>query len=223
MLGKIFMALLQDRLSLRKAGTLGFLGQMLLRSQREVAFHKKIEQEAAKKLEAENMYNRVVDIPQAAPSRVYPGDIERKEKELARLKQQAAEEAAEDAAKKTAENVECGSSAPALPRGGVTATEKTAEAPKANSGAKGSAVGAPGNIGVARKKDAVALPIEQHVAERVVPARPPDLNHFFPRDPQMIAAGLQAPRNSAAPPGEDAEERRWREVSRRFAPSRRNH
>jgi hypothetical protein len=38
-LGKIFLALLEDRISLKKAGTLGFLGQMILRADREIAFH----------------------------------------------------------------------------------------------------------------------------------------------------------------------------------------
>jgi len=46
-LAKIFLALAEDRLSTRKAAVLGYLGQMLLRSHREIAFHKKLAEEEA--------------------------------------------------------------------------------------------------------------------------------------------------------------------------------
>jgi hypothetical protein len=52
----------------------------------------------------------------------------------------------------------------------------------------------------------------------VPPAPPTDLNHFYPFDP-TLKAGLQTSVNTIPPP--DAEELRWREVSRRFAPRRR--
>jgi hypothetical protein len=48
-LAKIFLALAADRLSTRKAAVLGYLGQMLLRSHREIAFHKKLADEVAKR------------------------------------------------------------------------------------------------------------------------------------------------------------------------------
>ncbi len=48
-LAKIFLALAEDRLSTRKAAVLGYLGQMLLRSHREIAFHKKLADEEAER------------------------------------------------------------------------------------------------------------------------------------------------------------------------------
>jgi hypothetical protein len=55
-LAKIFLALAEDRLSTRKAAVLGYLGQMLLRSHREIAFHKKLaDEEAARETEEENL------------------------------------------------------------------------------------------------------------------------------------------------------------------------
>jgi hypothetical protein len=45
-----------------------------------------------------------------------------------------------------------------------------------------------------------------------------DLNHFYPRDP-TLRPGLQQPRHTNPPP--DEEELRWRELSRRHAPSSR--
>jgi hypothetical protein len=44
-LGKIFLALCDDRISLKKAGTLSYIAQMLLRSHREMAIHRKMEME----------------------------------------------------------------------------------------------------------------------------------------------------------------------------------
>lgn len=55
-LAKIFLALAADRLSTRKAAVLGYIGQMLLRSHREIAFHKKLaEEEADREAEEERL------------------------------------------------------------------------------------------------------------------------------------------------------------------------
>jgi hypothetical protein len=50
-LAKIFLALCDDRISLKKAGTLSYIAQMLLRSHREIAVHKKMEMERKEKEE----------------------------------------------------------------------------------------------------------------------------------------------------------------------------
>jgi len=60
-LAKIFLALAEDRLSTRKAAVLGYLGQMLLRSHREIAFHKKLADEEAKRNNSGHL--TVIDIP----------------------------------------------------------------------------------------------------------------------------------------------------------------
>ncbi len=254
-LGKIFMALLQDRLSLRKAGTLGFLGQMLLRSQREIAFHRKAHHALQEHSGAGEQHRKFLEEQDARKKRIA---------EHYAAERRAAEEA-EQAKRSAAKRKECGStacpeplSAPASQDGATGLAEKTVETPQADSDAKDGGVGAPGNIGVAqetratndggrhfedqcKRKAAPTTQIEKNrpegrplhksesnrredsrSKEKVATPAPPDLNHFYPRDPQMIAAGLQAPQNSAAPPP-DAEELRWRELSRRFTPGRRNH
>jgi len=60
-LAKIFLALAEDRLSTRKAAVLGYIGQMLLRSHREIAFHKKLAEEEAKRNDSGPPI--VIDIP----------------------------------------------------------------------------------------------------------------------------------------------------------------
>ena len=56
-LAKIFLALADDRLTTRKASVLSYIGQMLLRSHREIAFHKKLAEEAAaREAEEEDAY-----------------------------------------------------------------------------------------------------------------------------------------------------------------------
>ena len=60
-LAKIFLALAEDRLSTRKAAVLGYIGQMLLRSHHEIAFHKKLAEEEAKHNDSGPRI--VIDIP----------------------------------------------------------------------------------------------------------------------------------------------------------------
>lgn len=60
-LAKIFLALAEDRLSTRKAAVLGYIGQMLLRSHREIAFHKKLADDEAKRNDSGP--HVVIDIP----------------------------------------------------------------------------------------------------------------------------------------------------------------
>ena len=60
-LAKIFLALAEDRLSTRKAAVLGYIGQMLLRSHREMAFHKKLADEEARRNNSGHI--TVIDIP----------------------------------------------------------------------------------------------------------------------------------------------------------------
>jgi len=64
-LAKIFLALAEDRLSTRKAAVLGYIGQMLLRSHREIAFHKKLANDEA--AETERHEHIVIDIPGMTP------------------------------------------------------------------------------------------------------------------------------------------------------------
>jgi hypothetical protein len=88
----------EDRITVKKAGTLGFLAQMLLRSQHEIAFHKKLEQAAADKASEANWHEWHPNVPRPIRGPISPGDIARRERELEDLKQQAAEEATEAAA-----------------------------------------------------------------------------------------------------------------------------
>ena len=104
-LAKLFLALVEDRITREKAGTLGFLAQMLLRSQHEIAFHKKIEQAAAEKMRDEEFRQIEWNIPRPIRGPISPEDIAGKEKELEELKKQAAEEAAEAAASSAAHAV----------------------------------------------------------------------------------------------------------------------
>ncbi len=62
-LAKIFLALAEDRLSTRKAAVLGYIGQMLLRSHREIAFHKKLaDEEANREADREAEEERIHEI-----------------------------------------------------------------------------------------------------------------------------------------------------------------
>jgi hypothetical protein len=45
-LAQVTLQLIQDRISLKKAGLFSYLGQNILRAQREIAFHQKLKQEA---------------------------------------------------------------------------------------------------------------------------------------------------------------------------------
>jgi len=56
-LSKIFLALAADRLTTRKAAVLSYIGQMLLRSHREIAFHKKLAVEEADREAAQERQN----------------------------------------------------------------------------------------------------------------------------------------------------------------------
>jgi hypothetical protein len=50
-LTKIFLALIEDRISVKKAGILTYLAQNILRAQREIAFHQKLKADALRREE----------------------------------------------------------------------------------------------------------------------------------------------------------------------------
>jgi hypothetical protein len=52
-LSKIFLALIEDRISVKKAGILTYLAQNILRAQREIAFHQKLKDDALRREEEE--------------------------------------------------------------------------------------------------------------------------------------------------------------------------
>jgi hypothetical protein len=96
-LAKLFRALLDDLISREKAGTLGFLAQMLLRSQREIAYHKKLELDVAKQAEENEVPRFCFNVPRPVRDPVTPDDIARAERELQDLQERAAHAAAEEA------------------------------------------------------------------------------------------------------------------------------
>jgi hypothetical protein len=201
-LAKLFLALLEDRITREKAGTLGFLAHMLLRSHREIAFHKKLELQAAEKAQQAEALPISWNVPDARRGPVKPEDIARAEQKLADLKQQAVKEAAEAAAIFASnggpglhdKDVECGSPAAAVTVPSSSETEKRE----------------PGS-GTPK-----AEPSTRNLPPPVVPPPPPqqDLNHFYPWGP-TLPPGRQDPAKNTPPP--DAEELRWRELSRQYA------
>jgi hypothetical protein len=68
-LSKVFLATTQDQITPRKAAVLGYLGQMLLRAHREIAFHQKIESQ--RQLESGELTD-IFDVPR--PIRDDPPD-----------------------------------------------------------------------------------------------------------------------------------------------------
>jgi hypothetical protein len=73
---KIFLALCEDRISLKKAGMLSYLAQTLLRAHREIAIHRKMEMEW-KEMEKEKSgeYSRISDWSLRLPDRSDPSSV----------------------------------------------------------------------------------------------------------------------------------------------------
>ena len=150
-LAKIFLALAEDRLSTRKAAVLGYLGQMLLRSHREIAFHKKLADE-----EAERNYSgppNVLDIlgitsespaPSCAPTSDPPSQTD--------------------------------SASTNEPNSTATTEQQPAASPDQ-----------PAPINSAPSSSTSSPP-----------PKPPNLDHFYPRDP-ALPPGLQDPNRFSSP------------------------
>ena len=227
-LGKIFVALLEDRISLKKAGTLGFLGQMLIRSHREIEYYKKThrhnEQETAEaerhrlflkeqderkaRLEAQHAEQRRADAEQAAQA---AKEATKKAKAAAK----AAKKEACEAAKKHA------TAAPPLESGSSTAAFCTnGTIPPAKGDRLNQAVIA------SQKQPAPSIVVTASLVSpqppAPFPAPPPqrDLNHFYPIDPSLPPGRQDHAKNI---PPLDAEELRWRELSRQYSRARRRH
>ncbi len=191
-LAKIFRALIEDRLSIKKAGTLSYIAQMILRTQREIAFHKKIQQqEAAKQVEDVPYFTR--DIPRPIRGNVYPEDIERKERELAQLKKEVAEQAANSAALEHA---------PASDATLPVADLAQPESPDTTT----SAAPPPSSTNPRPEKSA---PLKSK--PKTPP--PPDLNHFYPWDPTLPPGRQDATKNVPPP---DPPAQRMRLTSRQY-------
>jgi hypothetical protein len=210
-LAKIFLALAEDRLSTRKAAVLGYLGQMLLRSHREIAFHKKLaDEEAARETEEENL--------RAVNSWTIPRPI-RDADPIAPPVQAVAETdntvygavppavTAPSQGPASSANLECGP-----PTAGPLSQQP---APPTNHDSTAPVITASHPTPAPAKKTSTTKPFSD-------PSQPypplADLNHFYPRDP-TLRPGLQQPRNTTVYP--DEEELRWRELSRRCASTRR--
>lgn len=96
-LGKIFMAPLQDRISTKKAGTLGFLGQMLIRSHREIEYYKKAHRQNEKELAAAEHHRQFLQQQDERRARIEAHHAELRQAEAER-EAQAAQQAKKEAA-----------------------------------------------------------------------------------------------------------------------------
>jgi hypothetical protein len=73
-LAQVTLQLIQDRISLKKAGLFSYLGQNILRAQREIAFHQKLKEDAQRHEEEEsNEPYGTYEIPR--PWRGEPGEL----------------------------------------------------------------------------------------------------------------------------------------------------
>jgi hypothetical protein len=194
-LAKIFLALLEDRVSTRKAAVLGYLGQMLLRSQREVLVRKDSVEEDRVKQDIQAFYND--PSPSAIKTRTLDRNVALAEDALKVAKEaQAADQAAkeESSTTKAALPQPSPQPQPSTPAAPSSAPQKTLQS-RHDAGQSSSAK-----------------------PESVPKAPQFDFNHFYPHDP-TLKPGLQDPNKTLPPP--DAQELRWRELNRRFAPRRR--
>jgi hypothetical protein len=189
---KIFLALCEDRISLKKAGMLSYLAQTLLRAHREMAVHRKMEMEwkeiEQQKASAASGQIHGWNVPRPDRSDPPPPSTE----STAHLPQSDSGTARETPA--VSEAAKPNSTNPAPPELTAESTEP-AKTP-------------------ARKSPPPQDPPRATMSAATQTSPRPDLNHFFPID-FTLPPGLQDHRKNIPPP--DAEELRGRELSRRRA------
>jgi hypothetical protein len=208
-LAKIFLALCDDRISLKKAGTLSYIAQMLLRAHREIAVHKKLQEDRDEK---EELKRQEMDGSQFVSSWIVPDCVRPDELEPAAT-----------TANSSLTAVAAGPQASTSPK---LATDPSG-IPGSPNPDQGDPAGAQtnnnGNEHNRLGSSAETAPKSQRSAvqnkQRIVPQTPalPDLNHFHPID-FNLPPGLQDHRRNIPPP--DAEEIRRRELRRRYCSTR---
>ena len=201
LLAKVALAVVAGRMSARKAAVLGYLGQMLLRSHREIAFQKKLDGEIAEAAEEKALQEdrefcwrrslanagsqkyaayRDPDLSPdtaAAPAPVAPLQPEPRTAEGSQtLTPVSAEQQRVDpapSASLTSSPSQNSSSSPISPAATDSASSGTSSSSTSFTSSTSSTPSSP---------------------------KPPDLNHFYPRDP-TLAPGLQDPnRLTFSPP-----------------------
>lgn len=180
---KVFQALVQDRISLKKAGTLGFLAQTILRTQRDAVFHQKYAHELELQEEELN------------PPRVcgpWADEVDRKRAE--RSAAEAAAKASAQSAQSTAKPNEASLVLPELNSNQIEPV--TSAVPQA----------IPMSIGAVPNNSTVTANPPKPSAKSAKPTKPtppntPDLNHFYPWDP-TLPKGRQDSVHNIPPPAE---------------------
>ena len=181
LLAKVALAVVAGRMSARKAAVLGYLGQMLLRSHREIAFQKKFTAEAAEAAQAAEKiaeqkasWQRTMD---------HLGSLHRRD-ELP-----ISNDLPGPATEKTAVPPGTG-----FPEGMASSVPDRSEDSQASTLAGAASAVSP---------YALTAPPPSSTSSSTSsppPPKPPDLNHFYPRDP-TLAPGLQDPnRLTFSPP-----------------------
>jgi hypothetical protein len=207
LLAKILLSLIEGRLSSRKAGVAGYLSQMLLQSQREVGALKESELEQQKQITSDNYVDHE---PSAIRSRALQHNVLLAEEALKTAKEALAEDQ---------NYYQQQSVAQLTPPEPQPNTHRQLATPPVHF--KESRVQASQPNGISQEALQSHDDVEQPFPLKPEPlpnAPPPDLNHFYPFDP-CLKPGLQTAVNTIPPP--DPEERRWRELHRRFTPRRR--
>jgi hypothetical protein len=225
-----FRALITDRITARKAGTLGYLGQLMLFSHREVVALKKSQLDLRKQEEADQRHKKFLEEQEARRQRIANNKAE--ERRAAEAEAEAARVAAARAESKrkreqklaaqTAARTKTTEQTQQLAREHTPASTKNSAAEDATARAlaaiesrlTSATTAAQPSMNHSQPKPE-PKPAPKPEPDTSSPSFPPDFfNHFYPIDPSL-KAGLQDLRKNIPPP--DAEELRWRELSRRYS------
>jgi hypothetical protein len=190
---KIFLALCEDRISLKKAGMLSYLAQTLLRAHREIAIHRKMEMEWQ-----EMEQQKASESSGSIRGWIVPRP-DRSDPPLPSAESVTASPQSDSGISPEIQPVSDTAEA------SLKQTELRAESSEPSA--------APA------KKSPPKTPPRTTVSTATQTTPPPDLNHFYPID-FTLPPGLQDHRKNIPPP--DAEELRSRELSRRYVTGRRS-
>jgi hypothetical protein len=218
-LAQVTLQLIQDRISLKKAGLFSYLGQNILRAQREIAFHQKLKEDANRHEEEEsNEPYGTYEIPR--PWRGDPGELP------------PSQRITTEAAAHNSCSAITTSERPSTPDAAVNApvaAEIPAASPAVYSSVKPAATlathssqhSSPAVPSAAPSATIAAKPATPPSKSQAPPEPPPpirEMRHFYPLDPTLHPSVIGPDPHTNIPPPDAAECRR-RERLRGLAPA----